>query len=316
VRDAGYGSSSTSRGIETNLPRELPKKPTEIRFTQDSQTILVSDKFGDVFRFVYGTFVSQRLIQFFLCSYPVHLSVDLLTNLNKKASKDALASHENPWGNLMLGHVSLLTTFLLTPDEQYIITADRDEHIRVSWYPQGYNIERFCLGHQKCVYLPPSGAVMRSYFNKTTYLIKRFVSAIHIPDFAQDTLISGGGDEVIKLWDWMAGTVKHEVSVLDFIRPFVKVKAPRRRRWHDDNDGDDDDAEPGNDGDITPHREQTLKRKRDVQGRAVEDHGIDSGRALSLGASEQTPDDAGEDVVLVMHKIASSQKRIVFSAVG
>ncbi len=45
----------------------------------------------------------------------------------------------------------MLTTFLLTPDERYIITADRDEHIRVSWFPQGYAVERYCLGHEKCV---------------------------------------------------------------------------------------------------------------------------------------------------------------------
>jgi tRNA (guanine-N(7)-)-methyltransferase subunit TRM82 len=62
----------------------------------------------------------------------------------------ALSSHDNPaGGHLILGHTSMLTTFTLTPDERYIITADRDEHIRVSWYPQGFNIERFCLGHQK-----------------------------------------------------------------------------------------------------------------------------------------------------------------------
>ena len=30
--------------------RELPKKPTSMLFTADGQTILVSDKFGDVFR--------------------------------------------------------------------------------------------------------------------------------------------------------------------------------------------------------------------------------------------------------------------------
>ena len=31
---------------------ELPKKPTEVSFTRDGQTIVVSDKFGDVFRYV------------------------------------------------------------------------------------------------------------------------------------------------------------------------------------------------------------------------------------------------------------------------
>jgi tRNA (guanine-N(7)-)-methyltransferase subunit TRM82 len=64
--------------------------------------------------------------------------------------KDELASHENAaGGTLILGHTSLLTSFILSEDEKYIITSDRDEHIRVSWYPQGYNIEAFCLGHRE-----------------------------------------------------------------------------------------------------------------------------------------------------------------------
>jgi tRNA (guanine-N(7)-)-methyltransferase subunit TRM82 len=63
---------------------------------------------------------------------------------------DSLASHENPsGGTLILGHTSLLTAFILTPDETHIITADRDEHIRASWFPQGHTIESFCLGHKK-----------------------------------------------------------------------------------------------------------------------------------------------------------------------
>ncbi|KIY44974.1 hypothetical protein FISHEDRAFT_8895, partial [Fistulina hepatica ATCC 64428] len=86
-------------------------------------------------------------------------------------------------GELVLGHVSVLTTFIMSPDGRYIITADRDEHIRVSWYPQGFNIESYCLGHEK------------------------FISAIHIPRHSPSHLISGGGDSVLKVWDWMAGTL-------------------------------------------------------------------------------------------------------------
>jgi len=69
---------------------------------------------------------------------------------SQNTDADTLASHENPSaGTLILGHTSLLTVFLLSPDETHIITADRDEHIRVSWFPQGYTIESFCLGHKK-----------------------------------------------------------------------------------------------------------------------------------------------------------------------
>ena len=41
-----------SSRVDLNLPlrRELPKKPTEVAFTRDGLTIIVSDKFGDVFR--------------------------------------------------------------------------------------------------------------------------------------------------------------------------------------------------------------------------------------------------------------------------
>lgn len=67
---------------------------------------------------------------------------------NPPTPRNSLASHVSTSnGTLVLGHTSLLTSFLLTPDGKYIITADRDEHIRVSWYPQGFCIESFCLGH-------------------------------------------------------------------------------------------------------------------------------------------------------------------------
>lgn len=85
-----------------------------------------------------------------LLSYPL-IPLPTPTPLpSQDTDADTLASHENPsGGTLILGHTSLLTTFLLSPDETHIITADRDEHIRVSWFPQGHTIESFCLGHKK-----------------------------------------------------------------------------------------------------------------------------------------------------------------------
>ena len=63
----------------------------------------------------------------------------------------------------LLGHVSLLTAMLLLDDADpvrgttgqaslpRIVTADRDEHVRVSRWPQGWRIERFLLGQKKWV---------------------------------------------------------------------------------------------------------------------------------------------------------------------
>ncbi|KAL6305963.1 WD40-repeat-containing domain protein [Sparassis latifolia] len=192
-------------GLKLLSERELPKKPTQIDFTRDGQTILVSDKFGDIF------------------SYSLHFNnimAPSTASLIGASKRGALTSHENPSnGTLVLGHVSFLICFLLSPDERYIITADRDEHIRVSWYPQGYSIESYCLGHEK------------------------FVSAVHIPAFAPSTLVSGGGDPVFKLWDWMTGTLQSEIPVLDAVKPFIKVQAVKGKWGREDGeDGEDDGA--------------------------------------------------------------------------
>lgn len=35
----------------------------------------------------------------------------------------------------------------VSPDDCYVLTADRDEKIRVSWAAAPHSIESFCLGH-------------------------------------------------------------------------------------------------------------------------------------------------------------------------
>ena len=48
-----------------SLCRELPKKPTKIKFTKDGQSILVSDKFGDLFRYARLLYVFQSFNNIF-----------------------------------------------------------------------------------------------------------------------------------------------------------------------------------------------------------------------------------------------------------
>jgi len=93
-----------------------------------------------------------------------------------------------PVGKLILGHVSMLTCGCM-PDNQTIITGDRDEHIRVSNYPDGHNIARYCLGHEE------------------------FITSLHVPAFAPDTLISGSGDSFILLWDWKSGKPIQQIAL-------------------------------------------------------------------------------------------------------
>ncbi|XP_076858702.1 tRNA (guanine-N(7)-)-methyltransferase non-catalytic subunit wdr4 [Brachyhypopomus gauderio] len=84
-------------------------------------------------------------------------------------------------GELKLGHLSMLLGITLSPDDKYIITADRDEKIRVSVRKSPYNIQAFCLGHTE------------------------FVSALCVPPGHPEWLISGSGDGTIKLWNYESG---------------------------------------------------------------------------------------------------------------
>ncbi|TDH07244.1 hypothetical protein EPR50_G00121700, partial [Perca flavescens] len=84
-------------------------------------------------------------------------------------------------GELKMGHLSMLLALSMSPDDKYIITADRDEKIRVSHLRSPYNIQSFCLGHQQ------------------------FVSALLVPSGHPNWLLSGSGDGTMKLWEYESG---------------------------------------------------------------------------------------------------------------
>ncbi|KAG6902580.1 hypothetical protein C0995_014587 [Termitomyces sp. Mi166 len=286
-------------GLKLVNERELPKRPTSILFTADAKTILVSDKFGDVFRSLLLLSVRVPLLNTRYHSYTLEF-----TPLTEKQKKDALSSHENPsGGSLILGHTSFLNAFILNQDEKYIITADRDEHIRVSWYPQGYNIEMFCLGHTKSVAKDHHG----DFFIDTRH---RFVSTIHNPAFAPAELVSGGGDPTLKIWDWMAGTIKHEIPVWVTVEPYIRIRSSKRKREADSEDGT-----------------EVRRKGRGKKGKAkAKTDAADAGETPvtetpenAVAVSAGGPIDVEEKVekVLVIHKIeTTASRRIIFSVVG
>ncbi|KAM4561341.1 tRNA (guanine-N(7)-)-methyltransferase non-catalytic subunit wdr4 [Fundulus diaphanus] len=84
-------------------------------------------------------------------------------------------------GELKMGHLSMLLAMTMSPDDQYIITADRDEKIRVSRHKSPYDIQSYCLGHHQ------------------------FVSTLQIPSGNPHWLLSGSGDGTVKLWEFESG---------------------------------------------------------------------------------------------------------------
>ncbi|XP_020286649.1 tRNA (guanine-N(7)-)-methyltransferase non-catalytic subunit WDR4 [Pseudomyrmex gracilis] len=96
-------------------------------------------------------------------------------------------------GNPILGHLSMLLDVLVTQDMKYILTTDRDEKIRVSMFPNCYNIVSYCLGHAK------------------------FVTNITELPHDKNILVSCGGDGVFKLWDYKHGTELMSVNFCDKI---------------------------------------------------------------------------------------------------
>ncbi|XP_067085482.1 tRNA (guanine-N(7)-)-methyltransferase non-catalytic subunit wdr4 isoform X3 [Osmerus mordax] len=123
--------------------RRLVRRCTSLVFTQTEEELLAADKSGDVY--------SLSVVE------------------PRKA------------GELKLGHLSMLLAMTLSPNDKYVITADRDEKIRVSYLKSPYNIQSFCLGHRE------------------------FVSSLLVLPMHPHWLLSGSGDGTMKLWEYESG---------------------------------------------------------------------------------------------------------------
>ena len=215
----------------------MPKRPCSLVITPDNETILSADKFGDVYSL--PLIPSQDPVtadQQAKEDSPVTASpspapaeekpfksqaneLTVHTVRNRKALLDQLISAKStkkgggaqkaevPFfeRTLLLGHVSLLTAVALGHDSQrrpYIITADRDEHIRVSrgTAEQSHVTEAFCMGHDE------------------------FVNRLCIPDGGASEgslghlLVSGGGDSNLFVWSWLEGRLLAKTPLLSAVK--------------------------------------------------------------------------------------------------
>lgn len=189
----------------------MPKRPSAIALTCNDTTILSADKFGDVYSIPLlpggNPVPSQRNPRQAKLSGPSASNLTVHSKRNLIALEQQLKTPRDPdqqksgpdfEHHLILGHVSLLTDLVVASLEtsggmrSYILTADRDEHIRVSrGLPQAHVIENYCLGHTS------------------------FISSLCIPRFSPDILISGGGDNFLLVWKWLEGRVLQKVSLAD-----------------------------------------------------------------------------------------------------
>ncbi|KAI9770305.1 MAG: tRNA (guanine-N(7)-)-methyltransferase non-catalytic subunit trm82 [Geoglossum simile] len=210
--------------------RSMPKRPCAIVITPDDSTILCADKFGDVYSLPLhtvpqpisgGTLAASSESQIPSAprrfvpsanSLTVHTARNLraLENQLRTTNKPSEKTGPNFEHQLLLGHVSMLTDItyvkldeLMSPHGKpcsYILTADRDEHIRVSrGPPQAHIIETFCLGH------------------------KEFVSKLCIPHWLPTTLISGGGDGFLYVWSWAKGSVLQKLDMKLLVDEYIST---------------------------------------------------------------------------------------------
>lgn len=143
----------------------LPKRPCAVSFSLDKKYVAVADKFGDVY----------------------NIPIDEQTPSQEKDLRP------------ILGHVSMLVDIAICEQggKSFILSADRDEHIRVSNYPKSYVIKGWLYGHSS------------------------FISSLHISSFDSSLLISGGGDDYLCLWNWYDEKLLSKVQLRNLVEPYL-----------------------------------------------------------------------------------------------
>lgn len=142
----------------------FPKRPCSISMADHGETIIVADKFGDVYKIsLKGEPVPEKSLS------PI------------------------------LGHVSMLTNVMITEidGKQFLLTSDRDEHLKVSHYPQTYVVSHWLFGHDQ------------------------FISTFEVLEFNKQLIISGGGDDFIYLWNWYTNQQLSSLNIWQWVESYL-----------------------------------------------------------------------------------------------
>ncbi|EMG47302.1 TRM82 tRNA [Candida maltosa Xu316] len=138
----------------------MPKRPCSLAL-DDNNNVVLADKFGDV--------------------YTVGIDAN-----EPKPEKEF---------EPICGHVSMLTDVIVAKHggKEFVLTGDRDEHIRVSNYPKSYVIKQFLFGH------------------------KEFLSQLYIPAENTEILVSGGGDDFVNVWKWYENKLVGSIDIKEHV---------------------------------------------------------------------------------------------------
>lgn len=165
-----YDSEKSEEIFQLIKRQPISKRPSAVCTSMDDAQVIIADKFGDV--------------------YSIPLNDPTVEDDSKLIP--------------ILGHVSMLTCVQNAIDEngkEVILTADRDEHIRISYYPKSYVIKKILFGH------------------------KEFISSFILPEWCDSkVLISAGGDSFICSWLWQQNEELKELKCKIDVDYLVKDK--------------------------------------------------------------------------------------------
>ncbi|KAH9879218.1 tRNA (guanine-N(7)-)-methyltransferase non-catalytic subunit trm82 [Plenodomus biglobosus] len=210
--------------------RCMSRRPCSIVLTSDDSTILCADKFGDVYALPLFHSPEDELPETPAVEQPEQKEKDFMPSAttltvhsgrNRKTLEEQLkrkaqgiVKSKEPMRfkhELLLGHVSMLTDIVSTEinGRRYIITADRDEHIRISrGQPQAHIIEGFCFGHEA------------------------FISTLCFTESGK--LVSGGGDDDLFVWDWQNYRLVEKFRIRDLVLDHLKSRSELAETLQDD----------------------------------------------------------------------------------
>nr|POF16777.1 trna (guanine-n(7)-)-methyltransferase non-catalytic subunit trm82 [Quercus suber] len=223
--------------------RFMPKRPCAVVILPDDESILCGDKFGDVYSLpLFGqagdkelamTDAHQEGTAVETTFKPQATNLTVHTKRNRKAleaqmkQKNRTPKSKEPLRfelELLLGHVSMLTDLAFVAhtvgekQRRYIITADRDEHIRFSRAPpQAHIIEGYCLGHTEFV-------------NKVCA----------VPN--TDLLVSGGGDDWLGVWQWPSFSLRRKLNIKNVLSQYTSKPVAISGIWAVPDVGDEGNA--------------------------------------------------------------------------